>query len=209
MDDTNTQQIVDQQLRILQSALGQQQVLLDQQYEDQLVSFADYYQQRGKIEKQALDAELKHKLTVLNTADDQQKKLIQQEIALLREKRQFIGQNTQRNITQAQTALNDNVQQLQTRLLKAQGNTGKAQTVQFEAEFNKLIQNLALNGEQAGIDIAKKLFTIETGKAQLKQLLNGHHPMRGAETWPDGSSTRLSFRPIKIDRFNYSLPATG
>ena len=166
----NTQQILDKQLRILQDSLSQQKILLDQQYNDELLSFSDYYKQRATIEKKSLDAELKNKLTTLNTANAEQKKVIQQEIVLLRAKREIIDQNANRDSQQAQVKLNEQVQQLQVRLLNAEGKTGQAQNVRLEAEFNKLIKTLEVNGETAGVNIAKKLFTIETSKAQLKQL---------------------------------------
>ena len=37
------------------------------------------------------------------------------------------------------------------------------------------------------------------GKAQLKKLLEGRCPVRGAETWPDGSHVRIRYRPICLD----------
>ena len=39
------------------------------------------------------------------------------------------------------------------------------------------------------------------GRVQLKKLLNGQIPIRSAETWPDGSSARVRYTPIEIDRF--------
>ena len=39
------------------------------------------------------------------------------------------------------------------------------------------------------------------GKAQLKKLLNGRHPVRGATTWPDGSDAHRTYKPIRLDVF--------
>ena len=37
------------------------------------------------------------------------------------------------------------------------------------------------------------------GKAQLKKLLSGKHPVRGAVSWPDGSDAKVTYRPIRLD----------
>ena len=38
-------------------------------------------------------------------------------------------------------------------------------------------------------------------KAQLKKLSEGRHPVRGALTWPDGTSSALRCTPVRIDRY--------
>ena len=38
-------------------------------------------------------------------------------------------------------------------------------------------------------------------KAQLKKLSEGRHPVRGAVSWPDGSSSVQRGVPVRIDRY--------
>ena len=39
------------------------------------------------------------------------------------------------------------------------------------------------------------------GRAQLKKMLKGHHPVRGALSWPDGSDISIIHRPFRLDHF--------
>ena len=63
------------------------------------------------------------------------------------------------------------------------------------------VSSITLKMEETDDWFEDKTMVIENLDTQLKKLLNGQLPMRASDTWPDGSSARMRFTPIKIDRF--------
>lgn len=177
LENSNSSKQHKQNLLLLKDNLERQKALLDQQYNDQLIAFKDYYQKRATIEKQALDLAIKAKHEALKIADDKEKHKINQELKILENKKIDIDRQSKAQLFKDHQALQDEIFQLQNRLLNAQGKTSDSRLLQLHVEFDKVIKKLKLNGETEGVEIARKLFNVEVARIQFDQLEQEHNQL--------------------------------
>jgi hypothetical protein len=163
--------LIEASLAATQDALDREQRSLDQALEDELVSFRDFYARRTAIAVAGIDAEIAAKREALAQAKDQgDVARITSEITVLERKRGDIAVQARRDQAQAERELADELTELRARVLEAEGRGAEAAGLRLEQEFRERIARFQIEGSQAGIDLAKRVFNIEQARAQLTQL---------------------------------------
>lgn len=81
-----------------------------------------------------------------------------------------LAQSFAARVTAMRTA--NEVQNLQIRLLKAQGETGLASIVELEREYLATVERMKQSGNLAGVELAEKLFSTEVAAIQLNEMIN-------------------------------------
>jgi hypothetical protein len=163
--------LIDASLAATQDALDREQRNLDQALEDELVSFRDFYAKRTAIALEGIDAEIAAKREALAQSKDQgDVARLTSEITVLERKRGDVAVQARRDQINAERELADQLAQVRARVLEAEGRTGEATRIRIEAEFRELTARLQIEGDTAGVELVKRLFSIEAARGQLTQL---------------------------------------
>lgn len=171
--------------RIAQDAIERQITALDIQLEDALISYRSYYSQRQALAEQAVDAEIRNVQQSLDaqraafsrTKEEKDQLAVKRDIAkleteltILQRRRGDAGVQSAHEQAMAERELAEELEQVRIRLLSAQGQSGAARTQALEAEFRELTAKLKAEGDTEGQALIRKLFNIETARAQLNEL---------------------------------------
>ena len=194
-----TQAKLAQRTALIQDEIARELKVLEASHDQGLISIEDYYQRRASLQTRALDAEIALTQAKLREARETEAKLretiagdttgkdreqnedalqqakeaqiqIETQLLLLERQRAAVASERAQAQTGAEKTLNEELEQARIRLLEAQGETAKAAQAQIEAEYKTLIAALKAEGDEAGLAIIKKLFTIEGARAQLEAL---------------------------------------
>jgi hypothetical protein len=167
----DAKQLIEASLAATQDALDREQRSLDQALEDELVSFRDFYARRTAIAVAGIDAEIAAKREALAQAKDQgDVARITSEITVLERKRGDVAVQARRDQINAERELGDQLAEVRARVLEAEGRTAEATRIRLEGEFGELTGRLQIEGDAAGIELVKRLFSIEAARGQLTQL---------------------------------------
>ncbi|HEU4589380.1 MAG TPA: phage tail length tape measure family protein [Steroidobacteraceae bacterium] len=171
---------------LLADYIKRTQAALDYSYQQNLISFRDYYAQRAALETKALDqqiAEQRVALAKINQeirekagqgadtgAEENQRKQAIAQLTVLERQRGDIAVKAALEQAKAEQELSDQLAQVRERLLGLQGQSGEAQTSALEREFRDLLKRLQVEGDAAGEAMVRKLFDVEKAKIALDDL---------------------------------------
>lgn len=164
-------QSIESAIALTKDALDREQRLLDAQLEDGLISFRDFYAKRTDIAQAGIDAELNAKRGELTLAKDQgDVARLTSEITILERKRGDVAAESRREQSQAEQDLAKQIEDIRGRVLESEGKTAEARRIQIESEFGALLAKLAIEGDEAGQTLVKRLINSEVARAELDEI---------------------------------------
>lgn len=136
-----------------------------------LISYRAYYAELTALQQAAIDEEIAAREAELaRTRDPSDRLRIERELVELQAKRAGLAIENAQAQQEAEQRLADQVEQIQLRLLEAEGNTAEARRLRLEAEFRELIERLEAEGDTAGVEIVHRLINVEQAKARMDEL---------------------------------------
>jgi tape measure domain-containing protein len=140
-------------------------------YDDNLVSLKNYYEERARLETEAINQEIARQKAELAAATKQEDRIkILTKITELERDRAEVGPRAAREQARAERDLADELRGVQARLLELQGQTAEARTLQLQQEFRDLRQRLITENDRAGVELVDKLINVEAARAKLDEL---------------------------------------
>ncbi|MFC3715591.1 tape measure protein [Luteimonas soli] len=155
---------------LARDAIARQMALLEQSLEDGEVGLVEFYGRKKELQLADIDLQMRAAqadAAAAKTSEQRAKALT--ELTKLQRERAAIGPATARELQGAQESLAKEVGDIYTRLLEANGETGRARIAELETEFQALIVRLQAEGDTAGVAIVRKLINIEAAGAQIDQ----------------------------------------
>lgn len=156
---------------------------LERRYDDNLISFKEYYDKRADLQRKAIDVEIagkKEELAALQletqslqgenkdtTSNLEAQSRLLTEIAIAERNRAETAGFAARDQAAAERELADELQDLQVRLLELTGNTAEARKIALERELADTRQRFELAGNNAGVAFIDNLINVELAKARL------------------------------------------
>lgn len=190
-----TRATIEAQAKLIADGIARETALLNQQKEDNLISLRDYYARRSALQVQAANAEiarvvdeiaaqrkilreLERPQPGIKKEDQEQDRLqalakvrtLTAELTILERKRGDIAGQAARDQAQAEKELVAELDRVQVALLQAQGRTADARTLELAQQYSDLIKRMHVEGDAAGEELVRKLFNVESARAQLNQL---------------------------------------
>lgn len=156
---------LDAQEKLSQDSSKRELGILEQLYNDAILSTNDYYDRRQKIELDALDRAIATERERAKVGGADKVKALA-EIQLLERQKTDIVQKGAQDRLNADKALQKQIDDARIQQLENQGNTAEAAALRLEIQFADLIKRLQANGNQAGVVLINNL--IQTGKAKAK-----------------------------------------
>lgn len=167
----SVKQSIESAIALTQDALEREQRLLDQQLEDELISFREFYRKKTALAEAAIDVEIDAKRRELGLAKDQgDVARLTSELTILERKRGDVALDSRREQAQAEEALAQQLDDLRARLLESEGKTAEARRLQIEGEFKEMLGRLAAEGDEAGTNIVKRIIDSEVARAEFEQI---------------------------------------
>lgn len=155
---------------IFKAGLQRNRADLEFNLQQNLIGYREYYAEKLKLDQQAIDDEIKERQRQLPTATAADQIKLNGEIKALQQQREALVDQSTKDQYVAEKDLTDKVFDLQNRLLDATGHSAEARAAAIKKEFDKLILELRVDGDEAGIAIAVKLKGIELAKAEFDDL---------------------------------------
>jgi len=151
-----------------QASIEKRRRINEQALQAQEVSVKAYFDNRVKIEQDAIDLLIKAKQREVETTKENA--VAQAELKILIEQRAEVETQAIKEKEQAEQQLALRTAELRNQLLAAQGDEAQAKLNELGINFAQEIQTLLINGDQAGVELATKLFNIELVRIQFDQL---------------------------------------
>ncbi len=159
------------QLALLKDANARALGDLDQQLKDHQVSVRQYYADRVKLQQQAIDAEIAAQRKALAESPAQAERIkIENQIILLERQRGDVAVKAARDQEDAEKKLKDQIEQVRTALLRAQGQTGEATKRQLQSQYADLLASLQAQGDASGVSLVRRLIDVSGAQADLQQV---------------------------------------
>lgn len=159
------------QLALLKDANARALGDLDQQLKDHQVSVRQYYADRVKLQQQAIDAEIAAQRKALAESPAQAERIkIENQIILLERQRGEVAVKAARDQEDAEKKLKDQIEQVRTALLRAQGQTGEATKRQLQSQYADLLASLQAQGDASGVSLVRRLIDVSGAQADLQQV---------------------------------------
>lgn len=155
---------------LARDAIARQMALLEQSLADGEVGLVEFYARKKELQLADIDLQIRAaqaEAAAAKTSEQRAKALT--ELTKLQRDRAAVGPAIAQELKNSQEALAKEVGDIYTRLLEANGETGRARMAQLETEFQALIVRLQAEGDEAGVAIVRKLINIEAARAQLDE----------------------------------------
>lgn len=160
---TNAQLVAD----AVKRALDQ----LQQLYDAGKISIKDYFAEKQRLELEGIDAAIEAAQAERGVAKGTAEvAAANAKLIILYRDRKQVGLDAAKAQEKAEEELTDKLGALRIRMLRAQGETGKATRLELQAEFQDLIAYMLENGKPAGAALARALIDTETFAAQLQDV---------------------------------------
>lgn len=153
---------------IEQASIERRRRANEQALRAQKISIQEFYDERIKTEQDAIDLQIQAKQRELETSKE--KAIVEAEIKLLVEQRNEVERQAIRERTEAEEQLAQKVAELRNDLIAAEGNETQARLNELGLQFAQKVQELVANGDEAGIELAQRLFNIESARIQFNAL---------------------------------------
>ncbi len=143
---------------------------LEDQLDDNLISFREYFAERLRLQRETIDAEIAVANNALNVESNLEKrKTIEAQLIILQQQRAQIGVAAARAEAEATGDLNDELQDVERLLAEREGGaiSLEFQTEEIEAKFSDLLDRLEAEGDVRGQEIVRKLINAEVFEAEL------------------------------------------
>lgn len=153
--------------QVLRAQIEQQLKELDQMYADGLVSLSAYYDRRGELQRQAIDAEIAsevEKQSKIAKNDEKAQNDAATKIALLQQKRLAADSDNARARLNAEKDVSKQIGELIAKDQDNLGNSAAAARIRLEETYRELLNKLGRDSEAA--QLVQKL--IDTGVARAR-----------------------------------------
>lgn len=184
------QQELQNRFKLTQAYLDRQKQLLEQSYEDDLISLRNYYRKKQSLDQSSLDNELrqlenrlllieKKRKEALEAKDDDpnkkkvlinlQKEQLQVEadILLIQQKKAAVAQDATRARLNAEKQLNLELAEVRRRILAAEGDEFSVRKQEIELQYADLIKRLKLMNDSEGLSLVARLIDLEKAKVDF------------------------------------------
>lgn len=160
---TNAQLVAD----AVQRALKQ----LDSLYDAGKISIADYFAEKQRLELEGIDAAIEAAAAERRAATSTEDVAAANAklIILMRDRKQ-VALDAINEQKKAEEELTRQLGALQIRLMRAQGDTGRATRAELEEEFRTQLARMLAEGATKGYALARKVINVETWAAQLDEV---------------------------------------
>lgn len=159
------------QAELVRDAVQRALAQIDRLYTDGKLSIRDYYAEKQRLELQAIDASVAAAQAELAAATESDAvAAAQAKIITLARDRKQVASDAAYAQAKAEEELLTKLGEVQIRLLRAQGEGGRATRAELESEFKDLLVRLQTEGDDAGVALARKLIDMETFNAQLQEV---------------------------------------
>jgi hypothetical protein len=139
--------------------------------DNQLISYAVYYDKVAAAQQASIDKQIAAQRRVLEfTTDTGTKDKILSTIAALETERAQVVQDAAEKRRKAELELDEEIVKARVQLLKDEGRLTEARALEVEQKYKTLIATLKANGRTAGAEIVGQLFDIETAKVKMEEL---------------------------------------
>lgn len=155
---------------VFKAEMDRQKASLDAALAQNLISYQDYYAQRLADEQAAIDEEIAAREQALGKATGDEAVKLQGELEALRIQRVAAAEQSAREEAEARRKAAEETAALQQRLLEATGQGAAAQRLVLEREFDELIKRLQVNGDAGGVEIARRLFNVESARIDMDEI---------------------------------------
>lgn len=171
---------------LLRGELERRRQALDQALEDELVSFAAYYQRRAAIERDAIDQQLREQRAALAALDEEiagaeatgedsdklggQRAQAIAQITELERQRGHVAVQAAREQAQAEKDLADQLADVRGQLLDLSGQAGEGRRAELERQYREFLARLVAEGDAAGQELVRRLINVEVARAELSEL---------------------------------------
>lgn len=147
---------------------SQETEILDRANDQNLISFAEYYNKRAQIQRDAIDLEISQQQKLLGTGIDASERVqILGQIEVLKRQRDAITNQAVASIAESEREIADSLRDIRAELLEAQGDEVGAATIRLQAQYEDLLERLKAESNTAGIEIVNALFNERLVSEQL------------------------------------------
>lgn len=160
---------LDAQVKLVQDASKRELGILEQLFEDALVTTDDYFARRQRIELDALDRSIAAERERAKAGGAERVKALA-EIELLERQKTDIVQKAAQDRLNADKAIQKQIDDARIQQLENQGRTAEAAELRLRNQFADLIKRLQADGNQAGVDLINNLIQTGTAKAKFEEL---------------------------------------
>lgn len=145
--------------------------ILERANKSNLISFANYYNKRAQIQRNAIDAEIAQQERLLGTGIDASERVqILGQIEVLKRQRDAITNQAVASIAESEREIADSLRDIRAELLEAQGDEVGAATIRLQAQYEDLLERLKAESNTAGIEIVNALFNERLVGEQLSKI---------------------------------------
>lgn len=170
------------ELMLLKDSLDREKEVLDQKLKDHLVSYKDYYEDLTRIQKEELNKQIEIKAKELEENQRMQSSAkggdrlqlqaaavkLQAELNILKMKEGDIERRNLQALKDKQEAMKNMVIDLKAQLANATNSFDPSAAIeQIQKKFEKMYDELIINGDEAGAEIVKRLIQVESAKARI------------------------------------------
>lgn len=160
---TNAQLVADAVQRALQQ--------LERLYDAGKISIADYFAEKQRLELEGIDAAIAAAEAERRAAKGvEEVSAANAKLIILMRDRKQVALDAAREQQKAEEELTRQLGALQIRMLRVQGETGRATRAELEEEFRELLARLLTEGDTKGYELARKVINVETWGAQLDEV---------------------------------------
>lgn len=172
--------------RLLEDELKRLRAELDREFEQNLVTFEEYYRRRAEMETQQVDQQLQQQRAALRLLEEeirlgrqrdddvreqQNRRLdLVAQITVLERQRADAALSATRAQADAEQRLARELEDVAVRLARMQGDVVGARTAELEREFSGLMQRLQIEGDAEGQALVERLVNVELARTRLEQL---------------------------------------
>lgn len=144
---------------------------LQQLYDAGKISIADYFAEKQRLELESIDASIEAAEAERGAAKGTvEVAAANAKIIILMRDRKQVAIDAIKGQKDAEEELTRTLGSLHIRLLRAQGETGRATRAELEEEFRLTLARMLAEGDTAGYNLARKVINSETFAAQLQDV---------------------------------------
>jgi Prophage tail length tape measure protein len=198
-------QLLQDDLAFEQAVLQQREEALQNQLDDGLIGYRDFFTQLGDLRRQSVDLEISNNQELLTLTSDRIEQLrLLGSIRLLEFERSTVAIGLARQQAQAETDLGEKMLAVRLQVAELTGNLAEQTTLRLEQmrnQYAELIRQLLAMGDTAGVALVQKLINLRAMQEQTQRQAEGFQSFfEGA-----AGNVQNAFQQFLFDPFNANL----
>ncbi len=155
---------------IFEAELARSRAALEAANAANLLSIEAYYRDKLKLDLDAIDQEIASRRDALSLADSAERVRLEGELQALGIRRVALAEENAREQAEAERKFADERAELEVRLLDATEQGAAARIAEITRQYELLIVRLKAQSDEAGIELAGKLFRADIANAKLDEI---------------------------------------